>query len=53
MPIRPLSCSESMSLFIPRDEFDGALPRPMDVHGLQRCASGFPKFWSPLTYVIN
>jgi AraC-like DNA-binding protein len=28
------SCSDSMALFIPRDELDDALPRPMDVHGL-------------------
>jgi AraC-like DNA-binding protein len=29
-----VSCSDSLVLFIPREQLDKALPRPMDVHGL-------------------
>ncbi|WP_077000089.1 helix-turn-helix domain-containing protein [Variovorax sp. KK3] len=28
------SCSDSMVMFIPREQLDDALPRPMDLHGL-------------------
>lgn len=28
------SCSDSLVLFIPRDQLEDALPRPMDLHGL-------------------
>jgi AraC-like DNA-binding protein len=29
-----VSCSTSIALFVPRDQLDDALPRPMDLHGL-------------------